>query len=115
MLLPTASIELRRFKGSVGAKITPQRWSHVIVAVITLALWLAIPNDVSAYRASLAPITIDSSGEQNETVRVWVNTDSGVYHCPGTRYYGATKRGKYVTEHDARSQGYRAAAGLFAW
>ena len=27
-------------------------------------------------------------------VRVWVNTGSGVYHCPGTRYYGNTARGE---------------------
>jgi hypothetical protein len=40
---------------------------------------------------------------------VWVNTASGVYHCPGTRYYGATKVGVYLTEPQARSRGYRPA------
>ena len=29
-----------------------------------------------------------------EPSRVWVNTSSRVYHCPGTRYYGNTARGR---------------------
>ena len=43
--------------------------------------------------------------------KVWVNTTSGVYHCPGTRYYGGTKQGVYLTEVEARSKGYRPAYG----
>ena len=41
---------------------------------------------------------------------VWVNTDSGVYHKPGSRWYGKTKQGKYMTEADAQKAGYRAAS-----
>jgi hypothetical protein len=44
--------------------------------------------------------------------RVWVNTSSGVYHCPGTQYYGATKRGEYMNEMAARAAGHRAAGGV---
>src|SRR5271155_4665731 len=40
---------------------------------------------------------------------VWVNLDSGVYHKEGTRYYGKTKNGKYMSEPDAIKAGYRAA------
>jgi DNA uptake protein ComE-like DNA-binding protein len=40
---------------------------------------------------------------------VWVNTETGVYHKEGTRYYGKTKQGKYMTEADAVKAGYRAA------
>ncbi|HXO04217.1 MAG TPA: helix-hairpin-helix domain-containing protein [Candidatus Sulfotelmatobacter sp.] len=39
---------------------------------------------------------------------VWVNTDSGVYHKEGSRYYGKTKVGKYMSEPDAIKAGYRA-------
>jgi hypothetical protein len=41
---------------------------------------------------------------------VWVNTESHVYHREGSRFYGTTKKGKYMTEQDATKEGDRAAA-----
>ncbi len=46
---------------------------------------------------------------QKKEIRVWVNTNSGIYHCPGTRWYGKTKQGKYMSECEAMKAGYRAA------
>jgi hypothetical protein len=43
------------------------------------------------------------------TTTVWVNTDSGMCHKSGSRYDGKTKKGKYMTEADARRAGYREA------
>ncbi|HYK23114.1 MAG TPA: hypothetical protein VEU75_00455 [Candidatus Acidoferrum sp.] len=40
---------------------------------------------------------------------VWVNTDSHVYHKEGSRFYGTTKKGKYMTEAEAAKEGNRAA------
>jgi hypothetical protein len=39
---------------------------------------------------------------------VWVNTATHVYHKQGSRWYGTTKQGKYVSEQDARNEGDRA-------
>ena len=41
---------------------------------------------------------------------VWVNTESHVYHREGSRFYGTTKKGKYMTEQDAINEGDRTAA-----
>ena len=62
------------------------------------------PPSVSAPRAS-------AEEEKNE-VKVWVNTRSGVYHCPGSRWYGGTKQGKYMGECQAKKAGYRPANDL---
>jgi len=62
------------------------------------------PPSVSAPRAS-------AEEEKNE-VKVWVNTRTGVYHCPGSRWYSGTKQGKYMGECEAKKAGYRPANGL---
>jgi hypothetical protein len=40
--------------------------------------------------------------------KVWVNTESHVYHRGG-RWYGKTKAGKFMTEAEAKAAGYTAA------
>jgi hypothetical protein len=40
---------------------------------------------------------------------VWVNTETHVYHKEGSRFYGTTKKGKYMTEAEAVKEGNRAA------
>ncbi len=43
--------------------------------------------------------------------QVWVNTRSGKYWRPGSRYYGMTKQGEYMSEKEAVQKGYRPANG----
>ncbi len=77
------------------------------------------PSSGSANRAesggekqtATAPVSNASSAEiqsAKASGKVWVNTDSGVYH-KGGRWFGATKHGKFMTEQDAIRAGYKAA------
>jgi hypothetical protein len=40
---------------------------------------------------------------------VWVNTETHVYHREGSRFYGTTAKGKYMTEADAVKEGNKPA------
>ncbi len=81
----------------------------VLFLLLTLGRSLASQDSatVSARSNSLPAVRADTS----VAARVWVNTASGVYHCPGSRYYGATKAGRYTSEAEARAAGHRPAYG----
>ena len=53
----------------------------------------------------------DSASPTSSDVRVWLNTNSSVYHCAGTRWYGATRYGEYMRESEAVARGARPAYG----
>jgi hypothetical protein len=40
---------------------------------------------------------------------VWANSSSKIYHVEGDRWYGATKKGEWMSEDDAIKAGYRRA------
>ena len=53
----------------------------------------------------------DTSTRSAADVQVWLNTNSMVYHCQGTRWYGNTRYGAYMRESEAVAQGARPAYG----
>lgn len=80
-----------------------------LAIVVVLMSMIACGSSSQAVVNRDRPITTQSAG--NPKVKVWVNTNSGVYHCPGTRWYGKTKSGQFMTQREAQSKGYRPAYG----
>lgn len=55
-----------------------------------------------------APTTATAGGGFG---KVWVNTNAKTYHCEGTKFYGKTMVGQYLTESDAKAKGNHADHG----
>ena len=64
------------------------------------------PNPPISRLASPAPEESPLNSDE-----VWVNTKSGKYWKPGSRYFGKTKQGEYMSEKEAAQKGYRPANG----
>jgi len=56
-----------------------------------------------------SPFSTSPAAQSDTGGKVWVNLKSGKYFQPGSRYYGKTKQGLYLSETDAQAQGYVAA------
>jgi hypothetical protein len=85
------------------------------VLVLSGILGLAVPQHLLAQlsQASNAQAQDKKDTHGNPSTKVWVNTKSHVYHCPGTRYYGRTINGEYMAQADAQKKGNRPAYGKY--
>jgi hypothetical protein len=61
-----------------------------------------------ASTASAGAPTAQEIASAKASGKVWVNTETGVYH-KGGRWYGKTKKGKFMTEAEAKAAGYKVA------
>lgn len=68
----------------------------------------AKPLEVPNARARQERKTPTTAAEGGGAGKVWVNTASKTYHCVGTKYYGKTKAGEYMSESDAKAKGNHA-------
>jgi len=61
--------------------------------------------------SNLSPLRLPLRRRRSILTDVWVNTKSGKYWKSGSRYYGKTKQGEYMSEKEAVQKGYGPANG----
>ncbi len=76
----------------------------LVPVVIAVVVWPAVA--LAGHHKQYAQVDTGLSCNKNQVV--WVNTNSGVYHYSGERWYGRTKYGQFECERDAVKEGDRA-------
>lgn len=80
---------------------------------VLLILIFALVSTTLAQEKQPSPSPSPSPSRGIPTIKVWVDTEYGFYHCPGTKLYGKTKQGVYMTQKQAQDRGYRPAYGTY--
>jgi len=89
-----------------------------LAAVLLCAALLVSPSLVLGESHGTSPVvqgqlhlyaTEDAAQQRHcpRDVVVWLNTNSGIYHKKGMRWYGRTKHGAYVCRKEADAAGDR--------
>jgi|SRR3954452_10223191 hypothetical protein len=80
---------------------------------VLLILVLAFVSVAPAQQKQPSPSPTPPPSRGVPTIKVWVDTEYGFYHCPSTKLYGKTKQGVYMTQKQAQDRGYRPAYGTY--
>jgi len=88
-----------RKKGAAGATATPAETSNPAAATA------ATPAGTPVAKKHQAPEPQGAQAPGGGNGQVWVNTETHVFHKEGSKWYGRTKHGKYMSEADAVKEG----------
>ena len=80
---------------------------------VLLILVFALVSTGLGQQKQPSPSPSPSPSRGIPTIKVWVDTEYGFYHCPNTKLYGKTKQGVYMTQKQAQDRGYRPAYGTY--
>ena len=94
---------------TAAAVAAPTKTAAASASAPAAATMPAKTAPASTKTVTAAPSAVRAAG--GGPGQVWVNSSSKVYHCAGTKYYGTTKQGEYVTEAAAKAAGNHADHG----
>ena len=78
------------------------------VRILFLASVLALPLPAVAVAQTLYRSAGAAHQHCPHDTVVWLNTPTGIYHFKGERWYGRTRHGAFVCQHEANTVGDRA-------
>jgi hypothetical protein len=91
--------------------------SKMVAPVTPVPAAAPAPAPVPQYKVAPVPPSKVAPVQQQATAaggglgKVWVNSKSNTYHCQGSKWYGKTKTGEYMSEADAKAKGNHADHG----
>ena len=81
--------------------------------VLLVLVLVLVPSALAQQQKKPTPTPSPSPTRGIPTIKVWVDTEYGFYHCPNSKLYGKTKQGVYMTQKQAQDRGYRPAYGTY--